>query len=457
MKRVLILAYYFPPIAASGSLRPVGFSRHLGEYGYLPHIVSTDLHDVHPPVAIDQSLTRLIPEVAEVDRLKHINYLKELLAFRETMRSWLPVTHSTSTHSASEHSLPKPQIGTDDAAKANEPGPFKRLKSEFLNQIFLFPDHQKPWISAVLNHVKRLPKEKRPELVYATANPWSALVAGQKVADCLDIPFVADFRDPWTRNPKPAESDRLAKKALKLEREIVGRADRVIANTEELKMAFVEDYPEFATKFVSITNGFNDILLKQDEPEKAAVKKQAATELCHFGSVYELRNPLQLLQSVDQLLMAGALVPGDLIIRFIGNWLVESPDCNRLVEELEAKGLVTREPSLSHENYLAAMRQADNLLILQQDFPLQIPGKIYEYISSGRPLVVVGGEGATANLIQRHGLGAAFPNRVDDLKVHLIELVRNGNGFKAVDISQIDNFNYSALTAKLADVFDQLV
>tara|TARA_R110001592_G_scaffold126336_1_gene337489 strand:- start:123357 stop:124715 length:1359 start_codon:yes stop_codon:yes gene_type:complete len=452
MKRVLILAYYFPPIAASGSLRPVGFSRHLGEYGYLPHIVSTDLHDVHPPVAIDQSLTRLIPEVLEVDRLKHTNYLKELLALRETMRRWLPVTRP-----AVKQSLSKPQIGTDDAATADEDGPFTRLKSEFLNQIFLFPDHQKPWISAVLNHVKSLPREKRPELVYATANPWSALVAGQKVADYLGIPFVADFRDPWTRNPKPAESDRLAKKAQKLEREIVSRANRVIANTEELRMAFVEDYPEFATKFVSITNGFNDILLQQDETEKAAVKKQAATELCHFGSVYELRKPLQLLQSVDQLLTEGALVPGDLKIRFIGNWLVESPDCNRLVEELEAKGLVTREPPLSHENYLTEMRQADNLLILQQDFPLQIPGKIYEYISSGRPLVVVGGEGATANLIQRHSLGAAFPNRVDDLKVHLIELVRNGNEFKAVDISQIDNFNYSALTAKLADVFDQLV
>jgi Glycosyltransferase Family 4 len=451
MKRVLILAYYYPPIATSGSLRPAGFSRHLQEHGYIPHIVSTDPHDAHPPIAIDQSLARLIPETVQVDRLVHLNLLKELLDFRERLSNRPRATEPTSD---------QPIPGADDSTTGVEGRglnmAFRCLKSELLSRIFLFPDHQKPWISAVMNHVKSLPRENRPQLVYATANPWSALVAGQRVADQLGIPFVADFRDPWTRNPKPQASDTLAKKALRLEQKIVRRADCVIANTEELRLAFVEDYPEFASKFVTITNGFNDILLKQDDMDSITVEKQAATELCHFGSVYELRKPLHLLQSVDQLIREGALAPSDLKIRFIGNWLVESTECNRLVDELENKGFVSREPPLSHEAYLQEMRRADMLLILQQDFPLQIPGKIYEYISTGRPIVVVGGHGATANLIDQHRLGVAFPDRVNELKTHLVELVKGEKSLNAAKVSQIQNFSYSSLTEKLAVVFDSL-
>jgi hypothetical protein len=102
------------------------------------------------------------------------------------------------------------------------------------------------------------------------------------------------------------------------------------------------------------------------------------------------------------------------------------------------------------------MREADALLVIQPDSPLQIPGKIYEYLATRRPLLLVGGEGATANLVQRHRLGLACRNDADEIREVMTDVLEGRRALSASPQEEIDRFNYRSLTADLARVLDDV-
>jgi glycosyltransferase involved in cell wall biosynthesis len=310
-----------------------------------------------------------------------------------------------------------------------------------------FPDRQSSWRRPAIRAA--LLGARDAQVVLATGGPWTALVAAEEIARRLRIPLVSDFRDPWTRNPNQvgdSRSRRLRSRAL--ERQIVNRSSFVIANTEELRQQFVADYPQLVDRFMTITNGF-------DQVPSSPPLGSGRFDLCHFGTVYGGRAPINLLRAVDALASEGRLDPADFRLRFVGRWEVESRECNALTDRLIARGLVMREAPIPHEACLVEMQRAGALLVLQSGFPLQIPAKIYEYLATGRPIAFIGDEGATASLIRRHGLGAASADEPSATR-HLLETLTS-SGEQAAARPDRSQFHYRALTATLAACLDEAI
>ncbi len=103
------------------------------------------------------------------------------------------------------------------------------------------------------------------------------------------------------------------------------------------------------------------------------------------------------------------------------------------------------------------MKRSSVLLVLQPDSPLQVPAKIYEYVATGRPLLLIGGEGATANLVNRHALGVSSPNQVESIKVLLQELATGKQKLVPPDPARVNRFEYRSLTGELSAVLDAAV
>ena len=101
------------------------------------------------------------------------------------------------------------------------------------------------------------------------------------------------------------------------------------------------------------------------------------------------------------------------------------------------------------------MSKADVLLTMQPGSTLQIPAKIYEYIATRRPLVVIGDSGATFNLVQRHKLGVCCPNNVQAIKQLMKELIRDSGRSASPAKESSDAFNYCNLSAQLAGILDR--
>ncbi len=427
-------------------MRPAGFCSHLHEYGYEAHVISNAI----PPaeggtIPVDPSLMRLVPDDLRIDRIPHADWMQSLLDLRARVRgnTAAPV-QATSTGEAGE-----PDAGAHG-------GSIRQLRDRIVNRLLLFPDRQNRWIAAVRRAARALAPDERPDVVFATGNPWSSLVAGLDVAKMLGVPFVADFRDPWTQNPKPPLPELVAAAAA-CERRILTRADRVIANTPALHDAFAAQYPASADKIVTITNGYHESLLVPGMNEHAPEVQTSGIELEYYGSVYELRKPTVLLEAVASLADSGRIQPGEFRITFTGNWGVSDPACNALAERLEARDLIRRQAAVSHTAYLERIRSAQHLLVLQQDFPLQIPGKIYEYVATGRPLFLVGGEGATASLVREHKLGHVCADNHEDLCAAITALVDGRLSIVPPATETIAAFGYAALTRQLAGVLDEVV
>src|SRR5205823_2738648 len=96
-------------------------------------------------------------------------------------------------------------------------------------------------------------------------------------------------------------------------------------------------------------------------------------------------------------------------------------------------GVLRRETPVSRDRCVEEMSRSRCLLALQGGYPLQIPAKLYEYIASGRPILVIGGEGATVRLVEGNRLGACWPNQVSVIKDRLTDIVTGRTTIEAPD------------------------
>ena len=452
MKQALIVAYYFPPIGASGGMRPLGFCRHLQAYGWLPSVLTTTPESVYPPHPVDHHLESYVPQDVKVEYVGYRDSLSHLIDVRARMRSFLSGRHLNMQPHAGG-SAASPAIRTESLER-----PRSILKDTILDWLFAFPDRQASWISAAVGRITG-PKLHTPDIVIATGGPWSNFIVGRTLARRLNCPLILDYRDPWTCNPYYSFSSQfLTRKARRLERSLCLEASRVIANTEELRQRLCAEYPKINERCVAITNGFDPEILGTAAVDYAdhegGIK---GYELCHFGTVYGKRTPRILFQAIWELYQEGLLKPEKLRLRFVGAWESTDEECNKLAQVLEKQGLLTREPPVSHLSCVRQMKQASVLLVVQPESPLQVPGKIYEYIAVGRPLLLVGGEGATAGLVERHNLGLSCPNDLQELKRTLRRIITGGMTLNRPDLQTVSRFEYRSLAGSLAELLDAVV
>jgi hypothetical protein len=450
--RVLMVAYYFPPIATSASMRPLAFCRHLPEETRAVRVIAGAPESVVPQLEVDGRLSDRLPAAIPVHRVTHANPLDTVVAWRNCLVSAAgPAANGHGAAPANGH-------GRANGNGHGSRGAFALMragKELLLHRAFAFPDRQRFWHGPAVRRGLQLAGDERPDVVFATGGPWTSLLVGRKLAAHYGVPLIADFRDPWTRNPFRSDvAAKLAGGAAALERSLCESAARIITNTEPLQRQFESDYPHLAGRFVTITNGFDS-----DGAAPAAraevEPRTAPLTIGHFGTVYGHRSPRALLQALQGLAAAAAgTVP--LRVRFVGRWEVSDPAINALVEELEGRGMVTREAPVPHEECARQMRSVDALLVLQPGAPLQIPGKIYEYVATGRPLLMLGGEGATAALVRDARLGtccADEPRAVGDL---LAALVDGRARLSAPAPDAVERFNYRSLTARLDTIFEDV-
>jgi glycosyltransferase involved in cell wall biosynthesis len=442
MKRALIVAYYFPPLSTSGCMRPMAFCKYLPLHGWEPSVLTVSPETADPELARDQSLLNGQLSRLVIGRAPDDNMLARIGRLRGALPAAAAAPGAAAPHSTApaRSSLVRRSIGTG------------------LRMLFAFPDNCAGWLRPGLDEGLRMVASIKPDLVLATAPPWTGLLIGASIARRTGVPLVADFRDPWTAQERRyADLPGGTTRANRLEKRTIRDARRVIANTVEAAAWLRAKYPQDADRIVAIPNGYDPDLVAASTPRGGERRGNAPLELCHFGTVYRARSPKQLLLALSDLstMHDGGRPP--LRVRFIGHWQVTDPETLELTERLERAGIMMREPALPHAACLQAMRNADALLILQPDLPLQIPGKLYEYIAVGRPLVVVGGEGATASLVTRERLGVCCKDDRATIRDLFRSLASGEQVLNEPDPAARHRFEYRAIAERLAATLDEAV
>lgn len=460
LKKVLFISYIYPPLGGSGVQRSLKFSKYLPEFGWQPYVVCGDDPDVFGD-GLDESLLEEIPPVVKVWRRKFI----DPLGLRKTAHRLLKIPQRRADGAHAAHN--RVRTGNPDEKPAEVTrNPLKKALRGLLRIVslplspFEFPpvDAALYWALAIVPGCLRLIRREQIDLIFSTSFPYSDHLAGCLLKKLSGLPWVADFRDPWTQNPSARNTGWRRRVDGWLELKVLWTAGRVIGVSDGYTQAMRGLAPERDEQhFVTITNGFDSPDLKKEVDSRREKPPPGFTRLVHLGKVYD-GTALAFLHGIEAIGEAAAC----LSIRFIGG-LPQAEQ--RYLNSHTLAASILQEPRLPHGRVVQARQEADVLLLFvlpQARRSGHIPGKLFEYLACGRPVLLIGQPGDASDLIEESGVGYCVPgDRVDEIAGILSLIASRPQIFREryyhprTDV--IARYERRALAGRLAEVFKELV
>ena len=364
MKRVLIITYYWPPSGGGGVMRWLKMSKYFPELGWQPVIYTPENPD---PSVIDHSLVAEVSENTET--------IRRPIWEPYNIYRWLTGKSKTEKFKAGYIS---------EASQAS----FKDRISVFIRGNFLIPDPRIFWVNPSVKFLSGYLKEKPVDLIITTGPPHSMHLIGQRLRKMFDIPWLADFRDPWT------SIDFFGKLRLT-------PVARRIHHGMELKVLKSADFittvsPNVAAGLEKLSgrevhvvyNGYDpeDYEFESGEPDPDFV-------ISHFGSFNLDRNPAALWEALGEICNENSGFARKLKIQLIGQTHEEI--ISQIINNGMRENLVVL-PQQEHREGLKILNRSRIFLLPLNNAPNVLgilPGKMYEYLALGRPIFVIGPHG----------------------------------------------------------------
>lgn len=430
MLRVLIITYYWPPTGGSGVQRWVKFSKYLPEFGVQPVIYTPENPERQ---SVDHSL--------ENDIRDDVKVIKR------------PITEF--------YSIYRFLSGKKSQAGGGDVNPINGQKKSLLQKIFLairgnlfVPDPRITWVRPSVRFLKKYLEENPVDVIVSTGPPHSMHLIAKEVSKAMDIPWVADFRDPWTKIFYFKHLPMLPfikRKHDRLEKMILDSADRVVAVTSLVQ----EDLMSMTdTPVELITNGYDESDFEQIvEPDKYF-------NVTHTGLFANDGNPDMLWKVLADNCKENEEFDKLLRIRLVGKTDKE------IIDSIRKHGLYEKLVDLGYQSHQVAVREQKNATVLilplrkEPEYKQVLPGKLFEYLASLRPILGIGDtDGAMSSVINdaRAGVVADWNDeaKIDSFIERAWMRFKGGNEDNSVE--NIEQYSRKALSEKMARLLKSLV
>lgn len=355
MKRVLMIAYHFPPLAgSSGIQRTLRFVQHLPKFGWEPLVLSAD------PQAYERTSADLMSDIPA-------------------------------------NTVVKRAFALDTARHLSIGGRYIGAMAR--------PDRWVSWKYAAVRDGMRMIREFKPQAIWSTYPIATAHLIGAELHQKSGLPWIADFRDPMAQEGYPA--DPLTWQSYKaIETHAVNSSSLTTFTTPGAACSYRLCYPESADRIVVLENGYDEetFIEAANSGETRGVLNPGAVTLLHSGIVYPAeRDPSHFFEALGRLKASGAIAPGSLVVRFRAS--VHDELLLSLAAQYNITDLIDCQPAVSYRQALSEMLSADALLVMQAaNCNEQIPAKVYEYLRANRPiLTLTDPTGDTASTLRQAG------------------------------------------------------
>lgn len=396
MKRVLVITYYWPPSGGSGVQRWVKFAKYLPSEGWQPVIYTPENPEL---IAVDKTLGSEIPPEAEIVRTKIVEPYN---AYRMLMGKDSSIdikTFTQDTASGGETGASGGEVNPINAQKKS----FKQKISLFIRGNFFIPDPRVMWVGPSVRFLKKYLREHPVDAIVTTGPPQSMHLIGLKLSEATGIPWVADFRDPWTKMfyfKHLGLCSWAEKKHHELERRVLDGATRVVAVSPLVK----EDFEKMTgTPVELITNGFDESDFSEE------IVPDGFFNITHTGLFAADGNPETLWKVLADKCAEDSSFRDALRLRLVGK------TDSAITESIRQAGLGDNLVDLGYRDHRTAVREQKNasLLILplrkEPEYRAVLPGKLFEYLASRRPILGIGQtDGAMARIIGNTGSGVVY-------------------------------------------------
>jgi galactitol-specific phosphotransferase system IIB component len=424
-KKLLVITYYWPPAGGPGVQRWLKFVKYLPDFGIQPVVYIPD-NPTYP--IIDKNLVKEVSEKAITLRHKIFEPYQIASFFSKNK-----------TKKISSGIIPN------------------QKKQSFLDKVFLWirgnlfvPDARVFWVKPSVAFLEKYIIENEIDTIVTSGPPHSLHLIGLELKQKLSVNWLADFRDPWTTigyHKSLRLSEYASKKHKKLEHQVLNAADTIIVTSNTTKTEF----EAITTKPIEvITNGY-DTENVVNEP------LDTKFSLAHIGSFLSERNPQLLWETLVELINEIPEFQTHLEIKLIG---AVSQEVLETVSQFGLNPYLNNMGYVSHYEAIVNQRKSQVLLLIEinsEDTKSIIPGKLFEYMVSNRPIIAIGPNGSDfAEIITNTNTGVFF-DYSEKLKLKSV-LLRFYNQFLEGKLQSngvgLQQYSRKSLTKELAELIN---
>jgi glycosyltransferase involved in cell wall biosynthesis len=387
MFKVLVVAYYFPPMGLSGVQRTLKFVKYMKNFNWQPTVITSG--DV-AYFAHDNSLTKELNETEiKVIRVSGSKEPNSVLSRLGTMK------------------LPSELI---------------RNIFDKLSQTFFIPDNKISWSKLVYKKIDDILSKEKYDALFITCPPFSAFDKISQIKKKHDIPLFADYRDLWYKSYfafYATPFHRLAHK--KKEYNALKAADRIIVTNRKIKEKLLKNYPFLTFEdVVIISHGYD-----KDDFDKieAQPKPQNKMVLMYSGIFMVYNTPAYLLRAFKLLTIERPDIASNIELHFVGFLRKEN---KKLIRKLNLQTFVKDHGYVNHDEAIAKLKSADVLWFMvgrRRNIDAILPGKVYEYIGAKKPILACVPDGAAKMAVEESGAGfVCSPDNIEEIKNTILKI-----------------------------------
>jgi glycosyltransferase involved in cell wall biosynthesis len=400
MKKVIMLATYFPPAGGVATFRITKFVKYINRFKWEPVVITIkEEHYVDSKFLIDHSLLKDIPSDLKIYRT---------------------------------------DIG---------------VKSWFLKS--LLNGLPTRWLKILFKTIGHIINTEKPDLLFATGDPFFPLLVGPFAKRFFELKYIVDFRDPWKLaipNHRPVGLKGKIFQPINnfLEPIVVNSASRIIVVSETMAEQYRVAYPKRnVNDFIVIPNGYDP-----DDYDAVPIKVQETFTVVYAGKFLtgkSFRNPFYFLESLKILNERGLKIK----FTYVGE---KNPDIEEMVEKI---GVVDQFESVGRKSYtetISYMKGAGILLLIGSGQETEQTAKIFDYLGCKRPILALASEkGGIADVVKDIEKISLIENKDSNIIANVIEEYYLTHSIELLERKNISKYLRENLTMRLSEVFNEVI